>query len=49
MGRYIVTAIMSIDYPVIMGVTILATGVYVVVNMIIDILQAFIDPRIRLE
>lgn len=49
MGRYIVTAIMSIDYPVIMGVTILATGVYVAINMIIDIFQAVIDPRIRLE
>ena len=49
MGRYIVTAIMSIDYPVIMGVTILAAFAFVVVNMIIDILQAVIDPRIRLE
>lgn len=49
MGRYTVNAIMSLDFTVIMGVTILAAGIYVIVNMLIDIIQVVIDPRIMLE
>ena len=45
-GMYISSAVVSLDYPAIMGVTILSTCVYVVLNMIADIIVA-LDPRVR--
>jgi len=48
-GKYITNAILLNDYPVIMGVTLLMAFFYVVVNLIVDVLIALVDPRIRLE
>lgn len=48
-GKYITDAILLNDYPVIMGVALLMALFYVVVNLIVDILIAIVDPRIRLE
>lgn len=48
-GSYITKAIYLNDYPVIMAVTMLMALFYVVVNLIVDILIAVFDPRIRLE
>ncbi|RLE55796.1 MAG: ABC transporter permease [Thermoprotei archaeon] len=48
LGTYTVAAISNIDYPAIMGVTLIIGLVYVTVNLIVDILYAIIDPRIRL-
>jgi peptide/nickel transport system permease protein len=48
LGYYAALSIISVDYPAIMGVTILIAILYVVLNMIVDIVQAFIDPRIKI-
>jgi peptide/nickel transport system permease protein len=48
LGTYTTTAIFSNDYPVIMGVTILMAIFYVLVNLLVDLLIAVVDPRIRL-
>ena len=48
-GKYITNAILLNDYPVIMGVTLLMAFFYVVLNLIVDVLIALVDPRIRLE
>jgi len=48
-GKYMLTAIQLNDYPVIMGVTSLGALFYVVVNLIVDILIAIVDPRVRLQ
>ena len=48
-GTYITNAILLNDYPVIMGVTLLMAFFYVVLNLIVDVLIALVDPRIRLE
>jgi len=48
LGTYTTTAIFSNDYPVIMGVTILMAAFYVMVNLLVDLVIAFVDPRIRL-
>lgn len=45
-GRYTVNAIMRVDYPAIMGVTLVYALSYIFINFIVDILHAFIDPRI---
>ncbi len=46
-GRYMFRASTSQDFPAIMGGSILIAVIYVVVNLIVDILYYFLDPRIR--
>jgi len=46
-GRLVVDAILRRDYPVIQGVTLLFSFVYVLVNLIVDLLYSVLDPRIR--
>jgi peptide/nickel transport system permease protein len=46
-GRLVVDAISQRDYPVIQGVTLLFSGVYVVVNLVVDLTYTLLDPRIR--
>lgn len=46
-GRLTVDAIVRRDYPVIQGVILIISGVYVLLNLVIDILYVFLDPRIR--
>ncbi len=46
-GNYIVKGIMSSDYPVVQAGAVLVATVFVLVNLLVDILYAFINPRIR--
>jgi ABC-type dipeptide/oligopeptide/nickel transport system permease component len=48
MGKYFVTSISNRDYPVIMGTILLYAVVLVIANVVVDIVYAFLDPRIRL-
>ena len=46
-GRLVVDAITRRDYPIIQGVMIIFAAVYVLINLVIDILYSFIDQRLR--
>jgi peptide/nickel transport system permease protein len=46
-GRLTVDAILRRDYPIIQGVILVFSGVYVLVNLAIDVSYTFLDPRIR--
>jgi peptide/nickel transport system permease protein len=46
-GRLVVDAILRRDYPVIQGVVLMFSAIYVLVNLGVDILYTFFDPRIR--
>ena len=46
-GRLTVDAILRRDYPIIQGVTLLFSAVYVLVNLAVDLSYALFDPRIR--
>ncbi|MGB3481316.1 MAG: ABC transporter permease [Mycobacterium sp.] len=48
-GTYLVTAIRSLDINAVVGTTIVVGVLYVVVNFISDLLQAKVDPRVRVE
>ena len=48
LGRYMAEAISSSDYNAIMGVTIVVTLGYVLINLIVDLAYAYLDPRVRL-
>ncbi|MER9495853.1 ABC transporter permease [Mesorhizobium sp. M0320] len=46
-GRLVVDAINNRDYPIIQGVLILVSGLYVLINLAVDISYTLVDPRIR--
>lgn len=48
LGLFTVRSFLNLDYPAIMGVTLLAASAYVFVNLIVDLLQAWADPRVRI-
>lgn len=48
LGREAVQAITNQDLPIIMGITILSAILVVVANLVVDLLQAVLDPRVRL-
>ncbi len=48
-GRYAVSAIYNRDYPVMQCFILIMTGIFVLMNLGVDILYAWLDPRIRLE
>jgi len=46
-GRLVVDAISRRDYPIIQGVMVIFAGVYVLINLLVDMSYTFFDPRIR--
>jgi peptide/nickel transport system permease protein len=49
LGRLIISAILRRDYPVVQGVVLVTAASYVLINLMVDMLYAFIDPRIRYD
>ena len=45
-GRYTTDAAISLDFPAVMGVTLLAGMAYSIINLVTDLLYALFDPRI---
>jgi peptide/nickel transport system permease protein len=46
-GTYLVKAASSLDYPAIQGGTLLIAVIYILVNLVVDILYGILDPRVR--
>ena len=49
MGRFLIDAIYQRDYPVVQGVNLLIASIIVVVNLLVDVTYAYLDPRIRYQ
>jgi oligopeptide transport system permease protein len=49
LGRYFIQSILNRDYPIIMGTTIFLAALLVFMNLVVDILYKFVDPRIDLS
>jgi peptide/nickel transport system permease protein len=47
LGRYAYLASSTLDFPAIMGVSLLLSFIFIVINLIVDVLYYFIDPRLR--
>jgi peptide/nickel transport system permease protein len=47
LGRLTVDAVLRRDYPIIQGITLLFSAVYVLVNLLVDLSYSLFDPRIR--
>ncbi len=46
-GNLIVSAVLRRDYPVIQGALLVVSGLYVLINLAVDLLYAVVDPRVR--
>ena len=47
-GGFAANSLISVDYPAIMGITILGAVGYLVINFLVDIIYAKLDPRVKL-
>ena len=45
MGAYVVSSIQALDFPAVMGFAIVVSFAYVLVNLVVDLLYLWIDPR----
>ena len=48
LGRLALNSVLNLDLPTMQGVIVFATLAIILINLIVDILYAYIDPRIRL-
>lgn len=48
-GRYFITSIGNRDYPVVMGTVLLFATILVIANTLVDVMYAWLDPRIRFD
>lgn len=48
-GRLLVDAILRRDYPVVQGTVMMLAFLFVIINLVVDIIYAFIDPRIHYQ
>src|SRR5690606_6920980 len=49
LGKEVVEALNTLDLPVIMGSVLVIATTFVIINIIVDIIYAYLDPRIRLQ
>ncbi|MGQ9516674.1 MAG: ABC transporter permease, partial [Anaerolineae bacterium] len=48
-GRLIIDRILSRDYPVVQGAVLFFASTFVIINLLVDISYAYLDPRIRFQ
>lgn len=48
-GRYFVNGALNRDYPVVMGVVIFYAVLIIILNLIVDLIYGFLDPRVKVE
>jgi len=48
-GRFTLEGIMKRDYPVIMGCIIVGTLIFVLINLLVDVIYYYLDPRVRVD
>jgi peptide/nickel transport system permease protein len=48
-GRFTMEGIIKRDYPVIMGCVITGTLIFILINLVVDILYLYLDPRVRID
>ncbi len=46
-GRLVLDAVLARDYPIIQGLILFFSFIYILINLVVDLLYTFLDPRIR--
>ena len=48
-GTYLINAIRNYNYPVVQSTVLIIAAMFIIINLIVDILYCVIDPRIKYE
>ena len=46
-GKYVVDSILKSDFPVVQGAVLLIAVIFVIINLVVDVIYAYLDPRIK--
>jgi len=49
LGRYAFSSAASLDFPAVMGVALIVGAIYVMVNVVVHLLYALVNPRVRYQ
>ncbi|MDQ7027500.1 MAG: ABC transporter permease [Anaerolineae bacterium] len=49
LGLFTARSFLNLDFPAIMGITLFGATGYIIINLLIDLLQAYLDPRVSLD
>jgi peptide/nickel transport system permease protein len=49
LGRLIISSVLRRDYPMVQGIALFIALTYMLINLLVDILYAYVDPRVRYE
>jgi peptide/nickel transport system permease protein len=49
LGRLAITSVLARDYPMVQGVVLIAAAIFVVANLVVDVLYVYLDPRVRYQ
>jgi peptide/nickel transport system permease protein len=49
LGRYVVDSLLARDYPAVQGCLLLFAGIMVIMNLVVDMIYFYIDPRLRVD
>ena len=49
LGKEIVNALNTLDLPVIMGSVIVVATLFILINIVVDVLYSYLDPRVKLS
>ena len=47
LSSLLIDAVIARDYPVVQGIVIILSVVFIVINLLVDILYGYLDPRVR--
>ena len=48
-GKLLVDAVLKRDFPLVQGIVVLYTVIVILINLLVDVLYVYIDPRIKYE
>ena len=48
-GNEVVEALNNNDLPVVMGATLIFACIFIVINIVVDVIYGFLDPRVRIQ
>ena len=49
LGKLLVDALMNVDFPLVMGVILVIASCFIVINILVDLIYIWLDPRVRID
>jgi len=49
LGKLLVDALMSVDFPLVMGIILVIAACFIVINILVDLIYVWLDPRVKIS